>query len=49
MERLRAALEKRDRRVKKRIATRVPRRTKELRLGEKRVVSEKKRLRATPE
>lgn len=49
MERLRAALEKRARKVKKRIATRVPKRAKELRLGEKRIVSEKKKLRSSLE
>ncbi|MDO9067195.1 MAG: peptide chain release factor-like protein [Deltaproteobacteria bacterium] len=49
MARLRAALEKRDRKVKKRISTRVPKRAKEARLGGKRIVSEKKRLRSTLE
>jgi len=47
MERLRSALEKRERKVKKRISTRVPKRAKEARLGDKRVVSEKKRERAS--
>lgn len=47
MERLRLALEKRARKVKKRVATRVPKRAKELRLGDKRIVSEKKKLRST--
>ncbi len=49
MERLRQALEKRERKVKKRIATRVPKRAKEVRLTGKRIVSEKKRLRTTLE
>ena len=49
MERLRSALEKRERKVKKRIATRVPKRAKEVRLGVKRIMSEKKRLRSTLE
>jgi protein subunit release factor B len=47
MERLRAALERRERKVKKRISTRVPKRAKEVRLTEKRMVSDKKRLRTT--
>ncbi|MDD5287150.1 MAG: peptide chain release factor-like protein [Desulfuromonadaceae bacterium] len=47
MERLRLALEKRERKVKKRISTRVPKRAKEVRLSVKRIVSEKKRLRST--
>jgi protein subunit release factor B len=49
MERLRMALEKRERKAKKRIATRIPKRAKEARLGGKRIVSEKKRLRTTLE
>jgi len=49
MERLRITLEKRERKVKKRIATHVPKRTREARLGGKRIVSEKKRLRTTLE
>ena len=49
MQRLRAALEKRERKVKKRISTRVPKRTKEARLSVKRIVSEKKRSRTTLE
>jgi len=49
MQRLRIALEKRERKAKKRIATRVPKRAKEARLGGKRIVSEKKRLRSTLE
>ena len=47
MERLRAALERRERKVKKRISTRVPKRAKEKRLTGKKITSEKKRLRTT--
>ena len=47
MERLRAALERRERKVKKRISTRVPKGAKEVRLTDKRLTSEKKRLRTT--
>jgi protein subunit release factor A len=47
MERLRAALERRERKIKKRISTRVPKRAKEDRLTGKRIISEKKRLRTT--
>jgi protein subunit release factor A len=47
MERLRAALERRARIVKKRIATKVPRRTKEQRLTEKKIMSQRKKLRST--
>ena len=47
MERLRVALERRERKVKKRIATRVPKRAKEDRLTGKKITSEKKRLRTT--
>ena len=49
MERLRLALERRERKVKKRISTRVPKRTKEARLTGKRITAEKKRLRTTIE
>ncbi len=49
MERLRSALERRERIIKKRIATRVPKRTKEIRLTEKRIVSDKKRSRTSLE
>lgn len=45
MERLKAALEKRERKAKKRIATKVPRGAREKRLTEKKLVSERKRLR----
>ena len=47
MERLRIALERRERKDKKRIATRVPKRTKEQRLTEKKIMSQRKKLRAT--
>jgi protein subunit release factor B len=47
MERLTAALEKRERKAKKRIATKVPHRTKEKRLTEKKMTSQKKRLRTS--
>ena len=49
MERLQAALERRDRKVKKRITTKVPKRTKEKRLTEKKIVSQRKQLRSTVE
>jgi protein subunit release factor B len=49
MERLRRALERRERTVKKRIATRVPKKAKEVRLTEKRIMSEKKRSRTSLE
>jgi len=49
MQRLRLALEKRERKAKKRVATRVPKRAKEQRLSGKRILSEKKRLRTTLE
>jgi protein subunit release factor B len=47
MERLRQALERRERKEKKRIATRVPKRTKEQRLSEKKIISQRKKLRST--
>ena len=47
MERLQAALERRERKVKKRIATRVPKRAKEQRLTEKKIMSQRKKLRST--
>jgi protein subunit release factor B len=47
MERLQAALERRDRKAKKRIATRVPKRAKEQRLTEKNIISQLKKLRTT--
>jgi len=49
MERLEAALEKRERVVKKRIATRVPRAAREKRLGDKKIVSLRKKQRSTVE
>lgn len=49
MERLRAALEKRNRKVKKRIATKVTKGAKERRLTAKKQLGEKKRLRSTLE
>ena len=49
MERLQAALERRERKVKKRIATRVPKRATEKRLTEKKIVSQRKKLRSTVE
>ena len=49
MERLKAALEKRERKAKKRIATKVPRGAREKRLTEKRLISERKRLRKSPD
>ena len=47
MERLQAALERRERKEKKRIATKVPRRAKEQRLTEKKIMSQRKKLRST--
>jgi len=49
MERLKAALERRQRKEKKRIATKVPRRAKEQRLSEKKILSQRKKLRSTVE
>ncbi len=49
MERLQAALERRERKVKKRIATKVPRRATEKRLTEKKLTSQRKKLRTTLE
>lgn len=46
MERLQAALERRERKTKKRIATRVPKRAKEQRLTEKKIMSQRKKMRA---
>ena len=47
MERLQAALEKRNRKVKKRIATKVTKGAKERRLAAKKLVGQKKKLRST--
>ena len=49
LERLKAALEKRERKAKKRIATKVPRGAVEKRLTEKKATAKKKRLRAPPD
>lgn len=49
LERLRKALEKRDRKVKKRIATKVPNRAREKRLTDKKMLSQKKKLRSVPD
>jgi hypothetical protein len=49
MERLRAALEKKARRVKKRVATRATKGSMERRLQAKRVTAQKKRLRTPPD
>ena len=49
MNRLRTALEKRERKIKKRIATKVPKGAKEKRLTEKRIVAQKKKLRLIEE
>ncbi len=48
MERLRAALAKRERKAKKRIATKVPRGAVEERLREKKAAALKKKLRTAP-
>jgi len=47
MERLQAALARRERKEKKRIATKVPRRAKEQRLTEKKIMSQRKKMRST--
>ncbi|SRR6266540_2652391 len=47
LERLKAALERRERKAKKRIATKIPRRVKEQRLAEKKATAQKKRSRAS--
>jgi protein subunit release factor A len=47
MERLQATLERRERKEKKRIATKVPRRAKEQRLSEKKIMSQRKKMRST--
>ena len=49
MERLRTALEKKELKAKKRVATKVPRRVKEKRLAEKKSIAQKKRLRTSLE
>lgn len=45
MERLQTALAKREQKLKKRIATKVPRRAKEARLDDKKIQSQKKTMR----
>lgn len=47
MERLGAALEKRQRVAKKRVATRVPRSAKEKRLSDKKMAAQRKKLRSS--
>lgn len=47
LERLQAALARRERKEKKRIATKVPKRAKEQRLSEKKIMSQRKKLRST--
>jgi protein subunit release factor A len=47
MERLQAALKRRERKEKKRIATKVPKRAREQRLTEKKIISQRKKLRST--
>ena len=47
MERLIVMLRKREQKAKKRVATKVPRRAKEKRLTDKKVTSERKKLRTT--
>lgn len=49
MERLRLALEKREKKAKKRIATKVPKGAREKRLAEKKLVGMKKKSRSTVE
>ena len=47
MERLLAALKRREHKEKKRIATKTPRRAKEQRLTDKKIMSQRKKLRST--
>jgi protein subunit release factor A len=49
MLRLRELLERRNRKQKKRIATKVPRRVKEDRLSDKRITAKRKKMRGTPD
>lgn len=49
MERLAAALEKRQRVAKKRVATGVPRRAREKRLSDKKIASLRKKMRSPPD
>ena len=48
MTRLKEVLEKRERKAKKRLATKVPKRTKEKRLMEKKIVAQRKKFRSSP-
>jgi peptide chain release factor len=47
--RLQEQLEKRNRKVKKRVATQVPRRVKEERLNNKRITAQRKKMRGAPD
>jgi len=47
LERLAAALRKREEKVKKRVATKVPKGARERRLSDKKVLSQRKKLRST--
>jgi peptide chain release factor len=49
MLRLQELLEKRNRKIKKRISTKVPRRVKEERMSDKRITSQRKKLRGAPD
>ena len=49
MSRLRELLERRNRKLKKRIATKVPRRVREERLSDKRITAQRKKMRGAPE
>ncbi len=49
MSRLVELLEKRNRKIKKRISTKVPRRVKEERLSDKRITSQRKKMRGAPD
>ncbi len=49
MARLAELLEKRNRKIKKRISTKVPRRVKEERLSDKRITSQRKKMRGAPD
>lgn len=49
MNRLKAALEKRERKTKKRVATKVPRSARERRLTDKKIVSQRKKSRTALE
>jgi len=49
MLRLQELLEKRNRKIKKRISTKVPRRVKEERLSDKRITAQRKKMRGAPD